>query len=128
MSDALLSVLLIDDHTLFRKGLAELLEQRGAIRVAGMTGSHDEAMRLLQEEKPDVVIVDLNMPPLGGLTLWWRRRRNDGSGSPDLMRTSSGPVRTTVTRSGVRPSTATASGDVCGRHSIPDSSSVAVSP
>ena len=49
MSDAPLSVLLIDDHTLFRKGLAELLEQRGAIRVAGMTGSHEEAMRLLQE-------------------------------------------------------------------------------
>ena len=88
MSDALLSVLLIDDHTLFRKGLAELLEQRGAIRVAGMTGSHDEAMRLLQEEKPDVVIVDLNMPPLGGLTLL-RRIRAEGWHCPVLILTVS---------------------------------------
>ncbi|MEK7737328.1 MAG: response regulator, partial [Pseudomonadota bacterium] len=88
MSDALLSVLLIDDHTLFRKGLAELLEQRGAIRVAGMTGNHDEAMRLLQEEKPDVVIVDLNMPPLGGLTLL-RRIRAEGWHCPVLILTVS---------------------------------------
>ena len=88
MSDAPLSVLLIDDHTLFRKGLAELLEQRGAIRVAGMTGSHEEAMRLLQEEKPDVVIVDLNMPPLGGLSLL-RRIRGEGWHCPVLILTVS---------------------------------------
>ncbi|MBI3524814.1 MAG: response regulator [Betaproteobacteria bacterium] len=83
-----LSVLLIDDHTLFRKGLAELLEQRGAIRVAGMTGSHEEAMRLLHEEQPDVVIVDLNMPPLGGLSLL-RRIRAEGWHGPVLILTVS---------------------------------------
>jgi len=64
-----LSVLLVDDHTLFRKGLAELLEQRGDIRVAGIAGNADEAMRLLAETRPDVVITDLNMPPRGGLAL-----------------------------------------------------------
>ena len=62
-------VLLVDDHTLFRKGLAELLEQRGTITVAGIAGSGDDAMRLLPEARPDVVITDLNMPPSGGLSL-----------------------------------------------------------
>ncbi len=86
MSDTPLNVLLVDDHTLFRKGLAELLEQRGAIRVVGMTGSHEEAMRLLHVEKPDVVIVDLNMPPLGGLSLL-RRMRAEGWQGPVLILT-----------------------------------------
>jgi len=63
------SVLLVDDHTLFRKGLAELLEQRGDIKVAGIAGNADDAMRLLAETQPDVVITDLNMPPHGGLAL-----------------------------------------------------------
>jgi two-component system nitrate/nitrite response regulator NarL len=63
------SVLLVDDHTLFRKGLAELLEQRGDIKVAGIAGNADDAMRLLAETEPDVVITDLNMPPHGGLAL-----------------------------------------------------------
>jgi len=72
--DERLRVLLVDDHTLFRKGLAELLEQRGAIRVAGMTGNADEALQLLRAEAPDVVIIDLNMPPLGGISLLHRIR------------------------------------------------------
>ncbi|MDP2793744.1 MAG: response regulator [Sulfurisoma sp.] len=63
------SVLLVDDHTLFRKGLAELLEQRGDIKVAGIAGNADDAMRLLADTQPDVVITDLNMPPHGGLAL-----------------------------------------------------------
>lgn len=62
-------VLLVDDHTLFRKGLAELLEQSGNVRVASMAGNADEALRKLDEIDPDVVITDLNMPPLGGITL-----------------------------------------------------------
>jgi two-component system nitrate/nitrite response regulator NarL len=81
-------VVLVDDHTLFRKGLAELLEQRGAIRVVGTTGNHDEAMRLVQEETPDVVIIDLNMPPLGGISLLRRLRAEDWRG-PVLILTVS---------------------------------------
>lgn len=87
MSDQL-RVVLVDDHTLFRKGLAELLEQRGAIRVAGMTGNADEALRLLREEAPDVVIIDLNMPPLGGISLLRRIRETEWPG-PVLILTVS---------------------------------------
>ncbi|MDD5176035.1 MAG: response regulator [Sterolibacterium sp.] len=81
MSDKPISVLLVDDHTLFRKGLAELLEHRGGIRVAGITGNPDEAIRLLHEQHPDVIIVDLNMPPLGGLSLIRRIRTEEWDGA-----------------------------------------------
>jgi len=88
MADGPIRVLLVDDHTLFRKGLAELLEQQGAIRVAGIAGNGDDAMKLLAETQPDVVIVDLNMPPQGGLALLRRIRSEDWRG-PVLVLTVS---------------------------------------
>ena len=81
-------VVLVDDHTLFRMGLAELLEQRGSIKVVGVTGKEDEARRLLDEQKPDVLIMDLHMPPLDGLTLF-RQLRQEGYTTPTLMLTVS---------------------------------------
>jgi two-component system nitrate/nitrite response regulator NarL len=62
-------VVLADDHTLFRKGLAELLEQQGRICVAGITGNTDDALKMVLELQPDAVVVDLKMPPQGGLQL-----------------------------------------------------------
>jgi two-component system nitrate/nitrite response regulator NarL len=81
-------VLLVDDHTLFRKGLAELLEQRGTIKVAGIAGNADDACRLLAEAQPDVIITDLNMPPNGGLSLL-RQLVADGWHGPVLVLTVS---------------------------------------
>jgi len=69
MTRETIRVLLVDDHTLFRKGLAELLDGREAIRVVASTGDPQEALRLAAEHSPDVSIVDLNMPPGGGLAL-----------------------------------------------------------
>jgi two-component system nitrate/nitrite response regulator NarL len=88
MSDAPIRVMLVDDHTLFRKGLAELLEQQGAISVAAIAGNGDEALKLLAETQPDVVICDLNMPPQGGLALLRRMRADDWRG-PVLILTVS---------------------------------------
>jgi len=81
-------VLLVDDHTLFRKGLAELLEQRGSITVAGTAGNAEDACRILVEARPDVIIIDLNMPPNGGLNLL-RQLRADGWSGPVLILTVS---------------------------------------
>ncbi|HEX8987313.1 MAG TPA: response regulator [Rhodocyclaceae bacterium] len=83
-----IKVLLVDDHTLFRKGLAELLEQRGAIRIAGIAGNQEDALRLLEETKPDAVITDLNMPPAGGIALLREIRAREWSG-PVLILTVS---------------------------------------
>lgn len=88
MNDRQIRVLLVDDHTLFRKGLAELLEQRGRISVAGMAANGDEALRILTELQPDVVITDLNMPPHGGIALLRRIRGSDWRG-PVLILTVS---------------------------------------
>lgn len=85
---SVIRVLLVDDHTLFRKGLAELLEQRGGICVAGIAGSGDDAMKLLRDTAPDVVITDLNMPPHGGLALL-RQVRAEGWRGPVLVLTVS---------------------------------------
>lgn len=96
-------VVLVDDHTLFRMGLAELLEQRGSIKVVGVTGNADEARRLLREEKPDVLIMDLHMPPLDGLTLY-RQLRQEGFTTPTLMLTVSNAEEdlSNVLRAGAR--------------------------
>lgn len=68
------TVVLVDDHTLFRKGLAELLEMSGTISVVGITGDQQEARRLLVEHQPDVVLLDLNMRPDDGITLMDKMR------------------------------------------------------
>jgi two-component system, NarL family, nitrate/nitrite response regulator NarL len=96
-------VLLVDDHTLFRMGLSELLEQRGAIKVVGATGNPDEARRILREENPDVVIMDLHMPPIDGLTLF-RQLRQEGFTTPTLMLTVSNAEEdlTNTLRAGAR--------------------------
>lgn len=85
---AAIKVLLVDDHTLFRRGLAELLEGRDAIRVIGATGDPDEALRLAGEHSPEVAIVDLNMPPHGGLSLIRRLLESGWSGAPIVLTVS----------------------------------------
>lgn len=80
-------VVIVDDHTLFRKGLAELLEL-GGVKVAGITGKPDEACQLVREQKPDVVIMDLHMPPTDGLSLF-QRMRAEGCEVPTLFLTVS---------------------------------------
>jgi DNA-binding NarL/FixJ family response regulator len=61
-----LRVLLVDDHDLFRTGLRNLLEEEGVI-VAGEAGTGTEALRMVEELAPDVVVMDLNMPGMTGV-------------------------------------------------------------
>ena len=56
-------VLLADDHTLFREGMAGLLASYGALEVVGQTANDDGAVALARETKPDVVIMQVQMPP-----------------------------------------------------------------
>ncbi len=81
-------VMLVDDHTLFRKGLAELLHGRSDIEVVAATAGATEAARLMQETKPDVLLLDLNLPPHGGLALL-RTLQDYGWGGPTLILTVS---------------------------------------
>ena len=70
-------IILVDDHTLFRKGLAELLEQSGSIEVTAFTGNPNEVPMLLKAHRPDLLILDLNMPGTDGITLMQQLRAAD---------------------------------------------------
>jgi DNA-binding NarL/FixJ family response regulator len=59
-------VLIVDDHDLFRTGLRNLLEEQG-VHVLGEAASGTDAVRSVRENAPDVVVMDLNMPGMGGV-------------------------------------------------------------
>lgn len=85
---ALARIILVDDHTLFRKGLAELLEQSGEVEVTAFTGNPDEVPMLLSAHRPHVLILDMNMPGTDGITLM-QQLRADGFSLPVLILTLS---------------------------------------
>ncbi len=88
MNEDIIKVMLVDDHTLFRKGLAELLDGRDNIRVVATTGNPAEAAGLIDTAQPDAVVLDLNMPPHGGLALLRELQASDWNG-PTLILTVS---------------------------------------
>jgi DNA-binding NarL/FixJ family response regulator len=61
-----LRVLLVDDHDLFRTGLRNLLEEQ-AVQVVGEAADGMQAIRMVRELAPDVVVMDLNMPGMTGV-------------------------------------------------------------
>lgn len=80
-------VLLIDDHALFRVGLEGLLERRN-IEVVAAVGDGQEGLRLAQELKPDVVLLDMRMPGMRGLEVL-SKLREGGTDVPIVMLTTS---------------------------------------
>ena len=60
-------VLLADDHTLVRAGIRALLEEVANLQVVAEAGDGQEALRLIQGHKPDIVLMDIAMPGLNGL-------------------------------------------------------------
>jgi len=65
--DAVIRVVLADDHTLFREGVASLLERAEGISLVGAAASGEEAIRLADELLPEIVLMDLKMPGIGGI-------------------------------------------------------------
>ena len=61
-----LRVLLVDDHDLFRTGLRNLLEEQG-VEIIGEAAAGQEALTIVRDLAPDVVVMDLNMPGMGGV-------------------------------------------------------------
>jgi len=78
---------LVDDHPLFRKGLAELFEHDGRIHVVGVAGSLADARPLLAQ-RPDVLIMDLNLPEQNGVEAI-QRLREEGLRIPVIALTMS---------------------------------------
>jgi len=61
------SVLVADDHTIVRQGLCAILDAHPDVEVIGQASDGREAMRLVEELEPDVVVMDIAMPKLNGL-------------------------------------------------------------
>ncbi len=72
-------VLLVDDHTIFRRGLYLLLNNEKGIRVVGETGDGQTAIDLICTLLPDVVVIDITMPNMNGIEAC----RQIASESPD---------------------------------------------
>jgi two-component system response regulator NreC len=61
------TVVIADDHTLFREGLRALLSAREDLEIKGEAEDGQEAIRSVEEHKPDLLLMDLSMPRMGGL-------------------------------------------------------------
>lgn len=70
-------VLVVDDHAVVRQGIRAVLESGEDIEVVGEAGDGAEAIRLVGELTPDVMVLDVNMPPPDGLEVT-RLLREDG--------------------------------------------------
>ena len=60
-------VILADDHAVVRKGIREFLEMSGNVTVLAEAADGDEAMRIIREHKPDVAVLDIQMPNQTGI-------------------------------------------------------------
>ncbi|HWQ40169.1 MAG TPA: response regulator transcription factor [Burkholderiales bacterium] len=67
MTGATINVMLVDDHAVVRMGFRLLLEGSSDIRVVAEAESGEEAVRRFTEAKPDVTVMDISMPGIGGL-------------------------------------------------------------
>ena len=64
-----IKILLVDDHPVVRKGLSSLLATREDLKIVGEAGDGAEAIRKVKQLKPDIVLLDLHMPGMDGLTV-----------------------------------------------------------
>ena len=69
-------VLVVDDHPVVRRGLSACLADRPTLKVVGAAGDGEEAIRLARSLKPDIVLMDINMPRMDGLQVTEVLRRD----------------------------------------------------
>ncbi len=83
-----IKLVLVDDHSLVRQGLADLLSRSAGMQVLATTGRADETLGLLQKHRPDLLILDLRMAPVDGITLL-KSLREQGEQTPVIVLTMS---------------------------------------
>ena len=88
MTTTPLRIVLVDDHSLCRSGLTDLLTHRGKMQVLAAAATADEVLPVLREQQPDLLVLDLRMPGTDGLTLL-RRLRAEGIDTPAMILTMS---------------------------------------
>ena len=86
MTDTPISVVVVDDHSMVRQGLTTLLAVLDGFEVVGEAAEGTEALALVAELEPDLVVMDLNMPGLDGIEAT-RRITTDHPGTAVLVLT-----------------------------------------
>jgi two-component system nitrate/nitrite response regulator NarL len=71
------SVIVIDDHPLFRKGVADLIAMEPALRLVGEAADGESGIRLARETQPDLILLDMNMKGMDGIATLQRLRAQD---------------------------------------------------
>jgi DNA-binding NarL/FixJ family response regulator len=74
-------IIIADDHTLLREGLSSLLDSIDDLSVVGQASNGREALSLIEDHGPDLVILNLTLPELGGLGAITRMSQNHSSPS-----------------------------------------------
>ena len=97
IAEILLRVLLADDHSIVGRGLQGLLEAAG-LTVVGEASDGLEAVRLCEEQRPDIVILDIGMPKLSGIEVAARPEARTRAGRDHPQR----PRRRVVHHAGAR--------------------------
>ena len=64
-----INIMLVDDHALVRKGIKSLLEDEDDLLVVAEASSGVETINLLQEQQPNLIIIDIKMPRMTGIEL-----------------------------------------------------------
>lgn len=67
MNQPLIHILIVDDHVMVAQGLTTLLESQPDIKVVGRASNGREAIDLFRQHQPDIVLMDLRMPEMGGV-------------------------------------------------------------
>ena len=89
-NDKPIRVLLVDDHTIIREGLRDLIATRPEMTVVGDAGTRVEALGLARRERPDVIVLDLDLGADSGLRM-----------IPELLEVA-GPATSIIVLTGVR--------------------------
>jgi two-component system nitrate/nitrite response regulator NarL len=85
------TVLVVDDHPLFRKGVVQLLAMDAGIAVVGEAGTKAEALRLAAQHDPDLILLDLNLKGESGLDILAALKEEDPSRRIVMLTVSDAP-------------------------------------
>jgi two-component system nitrate/nitrite response regulator NarL len=85
------TILVVDDHPLFRKGVIQLLQLDPGFEVVGEAGDYDAAVKLAAEKDPDLTLLDLNLKDTGGLEILAALKDEDPSRRVVMLTVSDAP-------------------------------------
>jgi DNA-binding NarL/FixJ family response regulator len=87
-----ISVLIVDDHPVVRRGLRVLLEVQEGIEVAGEAGDGDTALALAAEHTPDLILLDLKLPGMDGIAVLGALKARDSTARVLVLTSATEPA------------------------------------